>query len=86
MENLEKKLTVLSYIAKELNHKNVTWAIGASMLLYFKGITSEFHDIDITVSEKDVEITKSVLMSFGSIHTPNPSVKYKTKYFFRVHC
>lgn len=81
MENLENKLTILSHIAKELNQKNVTWAVGASMLLYFKGIISEFHDIDIMVAEEDVEIVKEVLMSFGSIQTTNPNVKYKTKYF-----
>lgn len=81
MENLEVKLTILSHIAKELNQKNVTWAVGASMLLYFKGIISEFHDIDIMVAEEDVEIVKKVLLSFGSIQAPNPNIKYKTKYF-----
>jgi hypothetical protein len=85
MENIKNKLTVLSYIAKELNHKNVTWAIGASMLLYFKGITSEFHDIDIMVAEEDVEILKDVLSSFGNIQPPNPNVQYKTKYFLEFN-
>lgn len=85
MENIKNKLTVLSYIAKELNHKNVTWAIGASMLLYFKGITSEFHDIDIMVAEEDVEILKDVLSSFGNIQPPNANVQYKTKYFFEFN-
>ena len=81
MENLEKKLTTLSHIAKEFNEKNVTWAVGASMLLYFKGIASEFHDIDLMVAEEDVEIVKDLLLSFGSIKAPNPNIKYKTKYF-----
>jgi hypothetical protein len=85
MENIKNKLTVLSYIAKELNHKNVTWAIGASMLLYFKGIASEFHDIDIMVAEEDVEILKDVLSSFGNIQPPNPNVQYKTKYFLEFN-
>lgn len=81
MENLEKKLTTLSHIAKVFNEKNVTWAVGASMLLYFKGIASEFHDIDLMVAEEDVEIVKDLLLSFGSIKAPNPNIKYKTKYF-----
>jgi hypothetical protein len=85
MENIKNKLTVLSHIAKELNHKNVTWAIGASMLLYFKGITSEFHDIDIMVAEEDVEILKDVLSSFGNIQPLNPNVQYKTKYFLEFN-
>ncbi len=85
MENLEKKLTILSHIAKELNRKNVTWAVGASMLLYFKGIISDFHDVDIMVAEEDVEIVTEVLLSFGSIQTSNTNVKYKTKCFLEFN-
>ncbi|HCD45573.1 MAG TPA: hypothetical protein DEQ64_17955 [Lachnoclostridium sp.] len=81
MESIENKLTVLSRIAKELNQKDVSWAIGASLLLYFKGITSEFHDIDIIADEADVEIIKDVLLSFGNIQQTNPNVKYKSKSF-----
>jgi hypothetical protein len=81
VENLQTKLNLLSQIAKELNNRNVTWAIGASMLLYFKGITSEFHDIDIMVSEEDFGIVKEVLLSFGKMQPPNPNNKYRTRYF-----
>lgn len=51
------------------------------MLLYFKGITSEFHDIDIMVSEEEFDIAKEVLLSFGEIQPPNPNNKYRTRYF-----
>lgn len=85
MENLDKKLTILSQIANKLNEKNITWAVGASMLLYFKGATSEFHDIDIMVAEDDVELAKDVLLSFGNIQTPNLNIKYKTKYFLEFN-
>lgn len=81
MENVQTKLTLLSQIAKELNNRKVTWAIGGSMLLYFKGITSEFRDIDIMVSEDDFEIVKEVLSSFGKMEPPNPNDKYKTRFF-----
>lgn len=85
METIENKLTVLSYIAEELNHKNVTWALGASMLLYFKGISPEFHDIDIMVDEKDVETLKQVLLSLGNLRPPKPNTKYKTKHFLEFN-
>ncbi len=85
MDNIEHKLAVLAQIAEELNHKDVTWAIGASMLLYFKGITSEFHDIDIMIAEEDVETVKDVLLSLGDIQQPNPNGKYKTKCFLEFH-
>lgn len=85
MENIKHKLTVLARIAEEFNHKDVTWAIGASLLLYFKGITSEFHDIDIMVAEEDVETVKNILLSLGDIIPPKPNDKYKTKCFFEFH-
>ena len=81
MDNVTKKLTLLSQIAKEFNNRNITWAIGASMLLYFKGIVSEFHDIDIMVAEEDIDQTKEVLSSFGSMQSPNPNITYKTSCF-----
>jgi hypothetical protein len=81
MENIKNKLTILSQIAKELNDKNVTWAIGASVLLYFKGIVTDFNDIDIMIAEEDVEAVKEVLLSLGNMQAPNPIVEYKTKHF-----
>lgn len=85
METIEKKLTVLSRIAKELNQKNVTWAVGASVLLYFKGITREFHDIDIMVAEEDEETLKGVLLSLGNLQPPAPNTGYKTKCFLEFN-
>lgn len=51
------------------------------MLLYFKRITSDFHDIDIMVSEEEFEIVKEILLSFGKMQPPNPNNKYLTRYF-----
>ena len=82
MKNIKDKLTMLSQIAKELNDKNATWAIGGSVLLYLKGVTSEFNDIDIMIAEEDVETVKEALLSFGKMQAPNPNLEYKTKYFF----
>ena len=81
MKDIPFKLTLLSRIAKELNNRNITWAVGASMLLYFKGITSEFHDIDIMVSEHEYDLAKEVLLSMGEIQPPDPNDTYRTRYF-----
>ena len=45
MAGTQEKIQLLLRIAHRLNEAHVEWALGASMLLYFKGITSEFHDI-----------------------------------------
>lgn len=81
MIEVEKKLKVLSKIAKELNDNNITWAIGASLLLYIKGISSEFHDIDIMVAESDVQELKNILLPLGELQPKNPNIQYKTKQF-----
>ncbi|MCY1714703.1 nucleotidyltransferase domain-containing protein [Caproiciproducens galactitolivorans] len=82
MAEISKKLTVLSQIAKELNRRQITWAIGASLLLYLKGMVQEFHDIDIMVAEADAEKAKKVLLSFGKLLPAGPKGQYKTKYFW----
>ena len=51
----ERKLDVLADIARALNQSGVTWAVGGSLLLYFKGKTGVFRDIDLMVCETDVE-------------------------------
>ena len=81
MDQIEHKLKVLSQIAKELNQKKLTWAVGASLLLYFKGIVTDFHDIDIMVPEDEIDEVKAVFLSLGIMQPPNPNVTYKTKHF-----
>ncbi len=81
MTAIEKKLSVLLKVAKELNANNITWAIGASLLLYLKKITDSFNDIDIMIAEDDVEKAKSIFLTFGSLKPRDSNVQYKTKEF-----
>ena len=81
MNNLDQKLKVLSKIAHELNKQKIVWAIGASLLLYFKGKTDHFNDIDIMVSEKDVNKLHETLSRMGKLSPPNPNKQYKTRHF-----
>lgn len=73
-----KKLSILSQIAEELNRQNITWAIGASCLLYFKGIVQEFSDIDIMISESDVEKVKQIFLTLGKQLQANPNMHFTT--------
>lgn len=81
VKTIEEKLTILIKVAKELNANNITWAVGASLLLYFKGITKEFADIDIMVAENDAERVKEILLSFGELYPKDSNEQYKTKDF-----
>lgn len=81
MKDLEHKLDVLTTIAEYFNNEQITWAVGASLLLYLKGKTDVFQDIDIMIIESDVEKVKNVISKLGIIQPPNPSEQYKTKCF-----
>ncbi|MFH1513542.1 MAG: hypothetical protein ABIG45_09340 [Bacillota bacterium] len=80
MDN-EKKLKALAAIARKLNQDGITWAVGGSMLLYFKNIVPEFHDIDIMVMEEDAQAAKEALMRMGALKPSKPKPQYKTKTF-----
>ncbi len=80
--SVSSKFEVLKSVAKEFNHAGVIWALGGSMLLYFKGITSEFHDIDIMIMDDDLETVKKIMAALhGDIQPAKPNEKYRTKAF-----
>ena len=82
MTNIEKKLDVLCRIGHLFNSEKITWAIGASLLLYFEGIADTFNDVDIMVHEKNIVRAKEILLSLGNLCPPNPNSQYTTKHFY----
>ena len=83
MTEQQKKIELLQRIAHRLNEAHVRWALGASMLLYFKGITSSFHDIDLMVADHDAECVRTILLEMGELRPtdPVPNPMYRTKTF-----
>lgn len=81
MTETDRKIQLLEEIARRFNTAEITWALGASMLLYFKGITSTFHDIDLMIADEDAASVQEILSEMGELQTPNPNPKYKTKTF-----
>ena len=77
----ERKLDVLADIARALNQSGVTWAVGGSLLLYFKGKTGVFRDIDLMVCETDVEKLKQAMLPLGAPAPSNPNAQYRTRCF-----
>ena len=82
MAGTQEKIQLLLKIAHRLNEAGVEWALGASMMLYFKDITSDFHDIDLMVVDRDAECVRTILSemgeSFPSASIPNPMYRAKT--------
>lgn len=72
-------------IGNLINQKNITWAIGGSVLLYLKGIVEDFNDIDIMVTEEDVESLKELMLAHGQLIKHLPNSKYQTKHFYEFN-
>ena len=68
-------------VARELNQRNIVWAIGGSELLKRYGITSTTNVLDIMVSRESIKDVLSIMDSIGtkqeSINEPN----YQTDHF-----
>lgn len=81
-DGMREKLAVLKKAAAALNGADVTWCLGASGLLYFKGLVETFHDIDIMVTEEDADKAEAVFLALGARRLPpNPDEKYRTRRF-----
>jgi len=83
VNQLERKLSVLSKTAEALNEINVRWAVGASLLLFIKGLTNDFRDIDIVIAEEDAEKAKNALCEIATLMPPfPPGGKFKSRHFY----
>lgn len=80
MDN-ENKLEVLAKIGRLLNDAGVTWAVGASLLLYFMRRVDDFHDIDIMTADGDALRVRDILLPWGAMEPPQPNPGYKTRHF-----
>ena len=80
MISTQDKLDTLSKLAAEFNKENLVWAVGASLLLYFKGYVEEFNDLDIMVTGDDALKMEAILSSFGNLQ-PSTKENFETKYF-----
>lgn len=78
---MQHKLSTLARIVNALNQNQVVWALGASAMLYLRGIVSEFHDLDLMIAEESVERAKAALAPLGILHDLQPTTQYQTQCF-----
>ena len=78
---LDQKLRVLARIAEKLNSEQVTYAVGASAMLYLRGILDSFHDIDLSVAEADAPRAIAALQTLGTMAPPDRNSGYLTRCF-----
>lgn len=68
-------------LAQVLNVNHILWGIGGSYLLKSYGILEDVHDLDILVSEKDIDRTLEILDSIGERKTIPVKKEYLTRHF-----
>lgn len=75
----EDKLKVLEKVAAAFEKDGITWALGASALLYFKGIAQDFGDIDIVTVIEEIPKIKEALRGLGEPEPENPANRGKAR-------
>ncbi|MBR3693801.1 MAG: hypothetical protein IKL88_04675 [Erysipelotrichales bacterium] len=81
---IEQKLRVLKKIASAFERAHITWAVGASVLLYFKEIVPSFNDLDLLIHMKDIEKAKKILLQMGILKLSQENTNFKTKVFLEL--
>lgn len=77
---MEYKLHILKKIVKVFNNNNITYSLGASSMLYLRGIVMSFNDLDFRVKSEDVPKIVSLFSNYPK-EIRKPNEKYKTKVF-----
>lgn len=81
MPEIGQKIELLKKIALQFEKAHITWALGGSMMLYFKGIVPVFQDIDLMVADADAQTAQSILCSMGQMQPQTPNPKFRSKAF-----
>lgn len=81
MPKTGQKIELLKKIALQFEKAHITWALGGSMMLYFKDIVPVFQDIDLMVADADAQTAQSILCSMGQMQPQNPNPKFRSKAF-----
>ena len=85
MKSIQEKLDVLSKLAAKFNKEGIVWAVGGSLLLYFKGYVENFNDLDIMVADVDALKMENILKFYGKMlplkkENCDTKVRYETKH------
>ena len=83
MEDKQKKLNVLATLAADLNDSDILWAVGASAMLFLRGIAKEFRDIDLMVCDEDLEVAKEILLRHGTLLPVKEDDRYGSAHFLQ---
>ena len=72
------KLLVLTQLADLLNRQKLRWAVGGSLMLYLRGVVSDFEDIDLFVTLEDAQQVIELLDQVAIPQETVPSEQFQT--------
>ena len=78
---IQDKLQVLARIARAFNDRGISWAAGASLMLYLRGVASDFHDLDLLTSAADFPAAGDLLSGMGALQPERANDGYRTEHF-----
>lgn len=78
------KFDVLCRMAAEFNRGRLVWALGGSLMLYFKGIVTDFHDIDLMIAPEDGAEAAKMMEALGAEAKPvKPSARFQSDHIWK---
>ena len=86
----KERKDVFITLAKAFTNAGVNWTVGCSLSLFFRGIVDDFHDIDLIVSLRDIDIIDEIMENYGAELVDNTgngyceSDKYRHYYLGRA--
>jgi hypothetical protein len=81
----DNMLKTLSFIGVKLNSADLTWAVGASLLLNLYGLIEKPNDIDLFIDLKDIEKADEILKSMGVKKESHKTAQYSTEFFYEYN-
>ena len=82
MNTIEYKLTILAKIAKEFAKQKITWALGASGMLFIRGVVNNFNDLDLIIAKEDEKKALSILRKLGTENKLTSKIEYCSEGFY----
>lgn len=63
----EDRKAFLLKIADEFNHQGVHWCLTCSSTMFFRGITTDFHDFDILIDWQDISKALAIVKKINAV-------------------
>src|SRR5690554_6033123 len=76
---MKKKLDTLKKIAELFKSHHISYMVGGSLMLYLRGYTENFNDIDILIDEKDYDQAYGLIEKIGQIKPTPLNTQFITK-------